>query len=415
MTNRRAGAWGWLALVAWFICSPAVAVQIETAGITECRVAGYLKDPRGTNVRSAPRTNAPTVGRLPSRMRLEPGSDVFIGAEFDIVGAKNGWLLIRNARIGADAKQMFKGSGWISGRLVGVTLGADALRAAPDREAPPIAKLSGELKDGTAYGPDSYLMQAVHDCDGHFTEIAVVPARFLKQGDRPIRGWVERVCSTQLTTCDPSFTPTPFDLPRGEADARAACIAGLADMLAGEACKVTDFGEIGTVEDHTFVYALYATATKDNVVVNTRAAIFERRPDGQLRLRRAADADGSRFGKPTILRTRAGVLLHILGSESGTGNINREALYVWRAGRWKIVDTKSWLATLQRRLPAGRGAWKGIYPDYTTLKARTPLWRKGDSNACATGGTADLALAWSGDAIVLSGVKVHRRSKDCNE
>jgi len=406
-----------LLIAACTVFSPAFAAQVETAGATQCQMAGYLKDryPRGIDVRSAPQANAPVIGRLPPRARLETGSDETVSAEFKIIGAKNGWLLIRGAQAGENTKQAFKGPGWIPGRLVGFTLGGNALRAVPDIDAKAIAKLSGELQDGSVYGPDSYAVLAVHGCESHFAEVTIVLARSLMRGSKPMRGWVDKVCSTQLTTCDPSFVPTPFDVPYSETDARAACIDGVGDLLDGETCKITDFGEIGSVENRSFVYALYAFSTKDGVVIDSRAAVFERRGDGQLRLRLAPDSSGGTFYKPEILRTRAGILLHIPGTESGTGNFNREALYLWRSGRWKAVDTVSWLKTLQRRLPTGFGAWKGIYPDYTTLKAHTPLWRRSDGNACATGGTADIALAWSHDQIVLAGVKARRPRTDCSE
>jgi hypothetical protein len=397
--------------------SPAFAAELETAGATQCQTAGYLKDsnPRGSNVRRAPRANAAVIGHLPPRAPMAPGSDEIVGAEFDIIGAKDGWLLIRDARTGENGKQVFKGPGWIFGRLVDFTLGSNMLRVAPDSDAKAIAKLSGETKDGNRYGPDSYMVLAVHGCENHFVEVTIVLAPSIIPGGKPMRGWADKACSTQLTTCDPSFMPTPFDRSYGEADVRAACIDDLGDLLEGETCKVTEFGEAGTVEDHSFVYALYAFVTKDSVVVNARVAVFERRSDGQLRLRLAPDGDAGIFYKPAILHTRTGILLQIPRSESGTGNFNREALYIWRGGRWKHVDTESWLKTLQSRLPTGLGFWKGIYPDYAKLKAHTPLWRKGDGNACATGGTADIALAWSGEQIVLSGFKVHRPRTDCSE
>lgn len=408
--------WGLLVAVCTAI-SPALAAEVETAGATQCRTHGYLKDkdPRGTNVRSAPRANAPVIGRLPPRAPLEPGSDEIVGAEFEIIGAKDGWLLIRDAQAGEDSKPVFKGPGWISGRLVDFTLGGNALRAAPDSDAKTIAKLSGELKDGSGYGPDSYEVLAVHGCESHFVDVTIVLARSLKTGAKPMRGWVDKACSTQLTTCDSSFEPTPFDRPYGEPEVRADCIEGVGDLLEGETCKIKEFGEVGTVEGLSFAYALYAIATKDGAVINTRAAVFERRADGKLRLRLAPDGGSATFGKPKILHTSSRILLHIPGSESGTGNFNHEALYIWRGGRWKDVDTDSWRKTLHSRLPAGLGAWKGIYPDWTSLKAHTPLWRKGDSNACATGGAADMTLAWSGEKIVLANVKFLPPRADCSE
>jgi hypothetical protein len=397
--------------------APAFAAPIEIAGASQCQTRGYLKDkdPRGTNVRSAPRANASIIGHLPPLAPIEPGSDDIVGAEFDIIGAKDGWLLIRDAHAGSDDKLVFKGPGWVSGRLVSFTLGVNLLRTEPDIDAKVIAKLSGELKDDSGYGPDSFEVMTIHGCNSHFVDVTVRLAPSLMPDAKPMRGWVEKACSTQVTTCDPSYVPTPFDAAHTEVDARSACVDGLVELLKGETCKVKEFGDIGTVEGRTFLYAIYGIATKDGVVINTRAAVFERRGDGQLRLRLAPDGDGTTFSKPAMLRTGARTLLHIPGSESGTGNFNHEALYLWRNGRWTDVDTDSWLKTLQKRLPAGLGAWKGIYPDYKTMKAFTLLWRKGDSNACPTGGTADIALAWADDKIVLSGVKVHRPRGDCSE
>ena len=421
MTERcgtRATWFGWIILATVsLLVPPALAAPVETAGASQCKSRGYLKDtdPHGTNVRAAASANAPVIGHLPPLARIEPSSNDLVGAEFDIIGAKDGWLLIRDAHAGSDDKLVFTGPGWVSGRLVSLTLGGDTLRDAPDVDAKMIAKLSGELKDGSAYGPDSYEVVTVHGCSSHFVDVTIRLARSLAPNAKPMRGWDERACSTQLTTCDSSYVPTPFDLPYTEATARGECVDGLVELLEGETCKVNEFGDIGAVDGRTFLYALYGIATGEGIVINTRAAVFERLGDGQLRLRLAPDGDGATFGKATILRTRARTLLHIPGSESGTGNFNREALYLWRDGRWIDVDTESWLKTLEKRLPPGLGVWKGIYPDYNTLRAHTLLWRKGDSNACSTGGSVDIALAWAGDKIGLSGVTVHKPRGDCNE
>jgi hypothetical protein len=39
---------------------------LDTSGATQCQASGYAtdKDPRGTNVRSAPRADAPVIGHL---------------------------------------------------------------------------------------------------------------------------------------------------------------------------------------------------------------------------------------------------------------------------------------------------------------------------------------------------------------
>jgi hypothetical protein len=75
---------------------------------------------------------------------------------------------------------------------------------------------------------------------------------------KPMRGWVDKAGSTQLTTCDSSYVPTPFDTPHAETGARDYCVDGLVDLPEGETGKVTQSGDIGVVEGHAFLYALYS-------------------------------------------------------------------------------------------------------------------------------------------------------------
>jgi hypothetical protein len=105
-------------------------------------------------------------------------------------------------------------------------------------------------------------------------------------------------------------------------------------------------------------------------------------------------------------------LLHLPAYKSGTGNFNRERLFVWRADHWIDVDVATWLNELARRLPAGLAVWKGVFPDYAALKACTPVWRKSDGNCCPTGGGAYVTLAWKDDRIALAGVRL-QHSGEC--
>ena len=194
--------------------------------------------------------------------------------------------------------------------------------------------------------------------------------------------------------------------PVSEADARQVCL--VADALGEAACKVAAFGPIGTLSGHSFAYAAYEYRLPTGVLMDMRTVVFERAGAEQWRPLFAPINDGGIFDAPKIIRTRTGILLHIPGYESGTGNFNRERLYVWRNATWKAVDTTSWLKDLQRRLPKGLGAWKGIYPDYAVLRAATPLWRDGDANAEPTGGSAVIRLAIGADKIVLKSVAVRR-------
>ena len=178
----------------------AVAAQtLDTAGATACEVRGYAidTDRKGTNVRSAPRADAPIIGRLAPPVRLDPDTET--GVEFDVVGSKDGWLLIRHASDGGltlDAAHRADGRGWVSAKLVGTQLRLPALRSAPRRDAPEIARLLGDN-----WGPDSAGVTAIHGCQGRYMEVTAAPP-----GGKPLRGWSYLPCSSQLTTCDGGVT-----------------------------------------------------------------------------------------------------------------------------------------------------------------------------------------------------------------
>ena len=179
----------------------AVAAQpLDTAGVTQCKVRGWAKDTdrKGTNVRRGPHANAPVIGHLVPMIRVD--KDEYSGVEFDIVGFKDGWFLIKNGSDGGlklDATHKDDGRGWISARLVSVQLRVVALRSAPRRDAPEVAHLRGEN-----WGPDSGAVSAVHACQGPYMEVTTIPF-----GSKvAVRGWSYKPCSLQLTTCDGGIT-----------------------------------------------------------------------------------------------------------------------------------------------------------------------------------------------------------------
>jgi hypothetical protein len=174
------------------------AAPLDTTGASQCETRGYStdKDPKGTNVRSAPRADAPIIGRLAPRARLGP--DTYEGVEFEVVGSKDGWLLIQKgdpaSGLVLDAAHAADGRGWISGRLVGVSLGRRFLRATPHRDAQAVADLLGPN-----WGPDSFIVSVVHACRDKYVEVTGVG---MPTGGKPLRGWTWAPCSNQLSTCD---------------------------------------------------------------------------------------------------------------------------------------------------------------------------------------------------------------------
>jgi hypothetical protein len=182
-------------------------------------------------------------------------------------------------------------------------------------------------------------------------------------------------------------------------------------------CEPLDFGELGNGAKRRFTYGTYRYADREpgSPLVYVSVVVFERVGTDRLRALVLVDGEAGVFrDKPRLLRSQGRLLLHISGSESGTGNFNRERLFVWHGAQWHQVDTTAWLEELRHRLRAGFGAWKGIYPDYAALRADTPLWRDGDGNACPTGGRARLRLGWRDDRVVLQAIQ-YRPAGECGD
>ena len=172
------------------------AAALDTAGATQCEVSGFSidPDPKGTNVRSAPRADAPVIGRLAPRVRVTPVETT--GVTFKIVGSKDGWLLIRDGDpttdFTLDPANADDGRGWVSGRLVGTTLVAIDLRTAPRWDAPVVANFGGP----SSSRPESVVVSTVHGCRGKYVEVTGTPL-----GGKTVRGWSYGPCSLQLTSC----------------------------------------------------------------------------------------------------------------------------------------------------------------------------------------------------------------------
>jgi hypothetical protein len=127
-------------------------------------------------------------------VKIDPNTET--GVEFDIVGSKAGWLLIRNGSpaggLTFNPPYQAAGRGWVYSKLVGTQLRMAAFRSAPRRDAPQIARFMGDN-----WGPDSASVIAIHGCQGRYIEVTAAPP-----GGKPLRGWSYLPCSSQLTTCD---------------------------------------------------------------------------------------------------------------------------------------------------------------------------------------------------------------------
>ena len=175
-------------------------------------------------------------------------------------------------------------------------------------------------------------------------------------------------------------------------------------------CRVSEFGEIGTVGSTRFYYVLYCLLPNETAA-NARCgddsfiaryhrargmAVFAREASGQnvhLVFNRASEEIGTVFyQRPEIVQNAAGTLLYLPIVIDGTSGGNVSEYYQQAADRWALVDSKTWLADLHKRLPAGLEVRQGVWPDLRTMRAEAGLYRVADANCCPTGGTVRLGL-----------------------
>ena len=158
-------------------------VPLETAGRRRARCGATPPTPipgaRTSAARRAPmrRSSATWCRRSRRSARDETG------VEFDIVGSKDGWLLIRTAAMAASSSMPRTGPtaaagsrpGWSAPvARAGLPLGA-AARCAGDRALP-----------GDNWGPDSAGVWAVHGCQGRYIEVTARPSAARRCAAGPI-------------------------------------------------------------------------------------------------------------------------------------------------------------------------------------------------------------------------------------
>ena len=184
-----------MSISAVLLAAAVASTPVVTASDAVCSIAGYNADTdmSGTNLRAAPDAKAPVIFRL--MPEIEPEDNY--GAEFEVIGSKNGWLLIRDAETGqygnGNGKIVFKGPGWISGSLVGFTINDIHMRAAPSANAKVVAMLFDDKK---GWGPDSFVIKRVYGCSGAFANVSGTTPY-----GKPLHGWVTKLCGNQRTTC----------------------------------------------------------------------------------------------------------------------------------------------------------------------------------------------------------------------
>ena len=188
------------------------------------------------------------------------------------------------------------------------------------------------------------------------------------------------------------------------ADKLASACFTTPEIDSDQTCKVEETGKVAG--DPKLVYQLQGIYD-DTLRMDGGTVIFAPGADGMLIPVVTAVSDTTHFYRPSVVTSGAGTLLWLPGYMEGTGNFNGEQLYLRVGTGWRDVDQVSWEDALARRLPKDLYVAKGVYPNYKTMTAITPLWsRSRDGNCCPTGGRADIKLSLKGTTIVLEGVRV---------
>ena len=172
--------------------------------VTACDFPALANDktPEGLNVRAAPNTGAAILGRV--RM-FEDVDHETIAADVHVIGVSHGWFLIEGAQYsGYDYPQPaptpYSGRGWVSGRLLTTDVQQGLLMAAPDQHAAIVIDAEDEI-----------LATAILDCKGSWFRIEaplstkdehLTPKLPSDGPPGTVRGWSNRSCTNQRTTCD---------------------------------------------------------------------------------------------------------------------------------------------------------------------------------------------------------------------
>jgi hypothetical protein len=187
---------------------PAPVASAETAplppGVTACDFPALANDKthEGLNIRAAPDTRGAILGRVPM---FEDDDHETVAADVHVIGVSHGWFLIEGAEYGdygypQPAPRLYHGRGWVSGRLLTTDVQQGLLMAGPDAHAAVVIDAQDEI-----------IPTAILDCKGSWFRIeAPLSTRYQHltpklPSDGPagtVRGWSNRSCTNQRTTCD---------------------------------------------------------------------------------------------------------------------------------------------------------------------------------------------------------------------
>ncbi len=197
--------------------SSAHAAASSAAKQSSCAFGGFVNetDRAGLNVRQTPNVRGKIIGKLPTNYK-DPDSALVVRVEVAVLASVNGWFLIDQATDNTmltekPERPMYSGKGWVSGKKLAVKTQAKIARLAPEGGAE-TAFLVGNVLDGDSLNKPAQLVA----CNGKWaqveyalsdvpknqlSEIKINPAAKIGAPAGYVRGWVNKICATQETSC----------------------------------------------------------------------------------------------------------------------------------------------------------------------------------------------------------------------
>jgi hypothetical protein len=175
-------------------------------GVKACVFEAQSSDAseQGLAIREAPSAAASVRGYVP---RIEDKENGFVGANIQVLGAKDGWFLVE----GEGAK------GWVDGRSMTTHLYRETLKSAPDNSASDVVYLIGYNGGTVAYDPERVPISRIVDCSGPWLEVEVRQPGLKTLSGQPassdgiVLGWTDRSCPEN--NADENCRPQQFNYP----------------------------------------------------------------------------------------------------------------------------------------------------------------------------------------------------------
>lgn len=184
---------------------------------TACSFGAFVNetDRAGLNVRQSPSASGKILGKIPASYK-DPDSPMVVRVEVNVLASLNGWFLIEDATDNTmltekPERPMYSGQGWVSGKKLAIKTQASKARLAPEGTAE-TAFLVGNVLDGDSLSKPGQLIA----CNGRWAlveyalsevpkdawpEVKISPAAKNGAASGRVRGWVNRICATQETSC----------------------------------------------------------------------------------------------------------------------------------------------------------------------------------------------------------------------